>query len=300
MGRGGGLWAVAALALAVGFFVGADPWDPLAGALGFAAVAAAAFGVGLVAGSWKAPLAALLFVPLAPLNRAEEPALYISIGIPALIFAAAVVIALGVGVRKLFDARRRSEFERRLRHAGACLSVAAIIATGWGVYLDHRVVDRSPRHPRLVDDSRGTFGRIRLGMSIERVRRLLGPGKPGNPDWAPAPVGMDPNALSGPGSMRDYRELRYRDLVVFARKGIVRGFVTTARDAQTQSGVGIGDSLAVAEQRYGDINCSGVLTGSDSSNPSYRGCQRPLAGGGAIWFGGDPIDSLWIFEKGGI
>jgi hypothetical protein len=40
-----------------------------------------------------------------------------------------------------------------------------------------------------------------------------------------------------------------------------------------------------------------VTLGSDAVNPSYPACERRLPGGGQIFFGGDPIDSIWVSER---
>ncbi len=91
---------------------------------------------------------------------------------------------------------------------------------------------------------------------------------------------------------------RYRELVVFVAGGRVLAYLTTDRSAQTAAGVGVGDSLAIAERAYAGLDCFGVTLGSDAVKPSYPACEGTLRSGDRLWFGGDPIDSIWVLENG--
>lgn len=143
----------------------------------------------------------------------------------------------------------------------------------------------------------GTFRGITIGDSVARAGRLFGSPVRGDPNFAPTPVGVAAADLSGPSSMPNWQTWRYRDLVVFTDRGHVRGYLTTDPNAQTPAGVGIGDSLAVARRTYSHLSCFAVALGSDASNPSYLACDGTLTSGLAIWFGGDPIKSIWVTQN---
>ena len=208
-------WAVAIFAVVGGFQIGADPWDPLSlERWGLGVLIASGVGLGLATRSWWAIAAALVLIPLAPLNRAEEPPLFYVFFVPVLVVGAALLIALGVGVGKPVGADRG-----RLAGAiGAGLLGAAALATLVGIYLDHRVVDDSPDKPLVIDDSTGAYRSVQVGTPVSRLDRLLGPKESGL---------RDVGDLDGPSSFEDWKQQDRPGLIVFHDKGRVRGYVIT-------------------------------------------------------------------------
>jgi hypothetical protein len=212
------------------------------------------------------------------------------IAIPFFAVIAALLIALGVGARRLAS-QRRDGLEPWVLRLGAAVLGVAVITTAIGVYLDHRVVDGSPKHPVLLDERIPTYRGVRLGMSVDRLEHILG---------RPKRQGPHPESdESGPSSFPVWRELHYDQLVVFVARERVKGFFTTAADAETRARVGVGDSLTIASRMYANLDCFGVIVGSDASNPDYLACDGLLPSRSVIWFGGDPIDSIWVTVNGG-
>lgn len=288
--------ALAAYIACAAFVVAADLWDPL-GEWGWGLVLASSLALG-VTGRWPMLLAPLALIPLAPLNRMIEPELFTS-GVYWLVGVCAVLVALGIGLRAL--ARRRgARAERGAATAGLGVICLTSALTAWGVYLDQRVVDRSPSGPLLVDERTGAFRGIRPGASASRALSLFGRPVHGPENFAPTPLDLEHDDVSGPSSLPSSEVWRYRELVVLVAGERVGGYLTTDPSAQTSAGVGVGDSLAIAERAYARLDCFGVTLGSDAVNPSYPGCEGALRSGDWIWFGGDPIDSVWVLETDAI
>jgi len=288
----GGLAAVVAYVASAAFVIGADPWDPLAD-WGWGILLASSVAIGLAGGRWPMLLAPLALVPLAPLNRMTEPHLFISSGVYWAAGMSAALVAVGIGLRVLV--RRYGERgDRRAACTGVGLICLASALTGWGIYLDHRVVDREPSDPLLIDDRSGTYRGIAPGEPTGRVRRLLGRPSPDSGAYNPYPLQVDRGDLSGVHALPAGNTWRYPTLVVFAAEDRVRAYLTTDPSAQTAAGVGIGDSLAIATRAYPNLDCSGVIGGSDAVNPYSLKCHGWLAGGASISFGGDPIDNILI------
>lgn len=289
-------WVLAAAVVYVvcaAFYIGADPWDPLAD-WGPVILIVNSLALGLAGGRLLVLLAPLALIPIFPLSRASEPLAFSSSAAKELIAFLAVLIALGIGGRAL-TRRRGSRADRRTAGAGVALLGLTSAVTGWGIYLDHRVVDQVPSEPLLIDERSGAYRGIAPGSPTGRVLRLLGP-PADSTGYVPHPLETEAGDTSGLPALPAEQTWRYPTLVVSTSEGRVRGYLTTDPSAQTPAGVGIGDSLAIAERAYSDLDCGGQLGGSDAVNPSALACHRQLAGGGQISFAGDPIDSIQVFD----
>ncbi len=286
------LTAVAVYVTCAAFFIGADQWDPLA-TWGFGILLVNSVAVGLVAGRWWMLLAPLSLIALAPLGTFSEPPLFYAFVVPALVIVSAALIALGLALRMPIR-RRGAEAERRAAYVGLGLLGLAVAITGWGIHLDHRVIDRVPFRPLLIDERTGAYRGIVPGAPAGRAQQLFGEPVLGRRGPAPSPLDVDPVEVPGPSSRPNWEVWRYKRLVVFASGGRVRGYLTTDPSAQTALGAGVGDSLAVARRRHPSLRCYGVTLGSDTVNPSYPACEGSLPGRGRIFFGGDPIGSIWV------
>jgi hypothetical protein len=245
---------------------------------------AGCIGLGLAFGGWRAAALAALIVAVAiAISPWSGSPVVLFFGGPILVAGAAVVTGLAARAR------------RRAATAGAVLLACAVAGTAWGVYLDHRVVDRSPERPVLVDERTTAHRGIRVGMETAEVRRVLP-----NPVVGSelAPLGPDDDEIGGPTSITDVDEngFRYRDLVVMLDGPRVTGYVTTDDDAQTRTGVGVGDSLELAKRRYRNLGCD-EATFHDSNTPEYPFCEGDLGRDVALFISGDPIDSLWVYRE---
>jgi len=286
------LATVIAYVVCAAFFIGADPWDPLAD-WGPIILLVSSLALGLLGGRWPVLLAPLALILLIPLNRHTEPALFPST-VYWLVAVCTALIALTIGVRALISRRRGPRADRRAAGAGVGLLCLTCALTAWGIYLDHRVVDHAPSNPLLIDERSGAHRGIAPGAPTGRVRRLLGPPADDSGAYTPHPLEADPGDLSGLHAMPSGQTWRYSTLVVFVSDGGVRAYLTSDPSAQTNTGVGIGDSLTIAERAYSNLDCGGVIGGSDAANPYSLACRGRLASGATISFGGDPIDNILV------
>ena len=285
------LAAVVAYVVCAAFYIGADPWDPLAD-WGPVLLIGSSLALGLLGGRWPLVLVPLALIPLMPLSRASEPLNFSSSAAKELIAFLAVLIALPIGVRAL-TRRRGPRADRRAAGAGAALLCLTSAVTGWAIYLDHRVVDRVPSSPLLIDEHSGAYRGVAPGDPTGRVRRLLGPPADDSGEYIPYPLRAEAGDITG-GGVPAGQTWRYPTLVVFASEGRVPAYLTTDPSAQTPAGVGIGDSLKIAKRAYSNLSCGGVIGGSDAVNPYALACRGWLEGGATISFGGDPIDNILV------
>ena len=277
----------------------ADAWDPLGReSVSRAAWALASVGLGLVVGHAWALGAPLLVVALSVVlpARGEHGEFLSGWSLVPVVGTMLALAGSGLALSRL--ASTLGDGRRAIRVAtvagGLCLGLAAS-AAGWGVWRDVRVVDRTPARPILVDERTGAYRGLRIGLPARQVRERFGSPVLGDPTRGAAPLGQDGRELSGgPGPAPGREVWRYRDVVVFIGRGRVLGFAVTDERAQTRRGVGIGDSLAVASRAYGDLYCNRPDAGYRSAVPRYLYCVRDLNPSGYVWFGGDPIDSIWF------
>jgi len=166
---------------------------------------------------------------------------------------------------------------------------AAAVVAGCVLWYWHSrpapVVDVTPRHPEVVDLRVGSFRGVHIGETTTRVARTLG-----QPDrWGdfPAPTHASDDAIppSGPG---EAISLDYADLAVDTKNGRVVWIVTTSPRAQTDRGVGVGDSLAIARRAYPHLTCAAHDSGSDEPwGPPF--CYAHMHAGVNLELIGDPI-----------
>lgn len=264
---------------------------------------------------------ALLLLMTIAVSRAEQPTVAAGFTVVVLAPAAAVLIALGVMARRAAS-RRTGRGQPRLRMplgalAGGC-AVFAVLSTAVGMYLDLRVVNLHPAQPRVIDDRNATIGELGYRSTLEDVRGRLGRpavARIGDSGFG-EPLGAD-DLVFALGTDAD-AAWRYRGVAVLVRdepasqsRRTARGrryrrqwrpidsIVISDQDAETRSGVGIGDSLAVARRAYPGIVCDGILYGSDSTNPGDPRCGGRSRDGGAIWFAGDPISTITLTNGSG-
>lgn len=161
------------------------------------------------------------------------------------------------------------------------------------------VRDHVPERALTVDTRAGSFRGLRLRNSEADVRARFGAAKCS--DSSPAqPLGEDYYDIGGPTYFREPRgtgpgracHMRYRQLVVFLFPGGVHGFMATDPRAQTEDGVGPGDPQALVPQRYPNARCETANKGTEYT--TFPLCTVVLRPGRRLYFGADPIRSVWL------
>ena len=143
----------------------------------------------------------------------------------------------------------------------------------------------------LVDERAGTVDGVRLGDGPGRMRRRFGPPVAGSPTRPTSQKGLPWIIPPPPG------EGRARSVSFPGRLALVRGATGAyalsiwERGARTRAGVGLGDPLSLARERYGELDC-GVRNEGTEYVP-YPYCRARIAGHW-IWFGQDPIASITL------
>jgi hypothetical protein len=161
---------------------------------------------------------------------------------------------------------------------------------------DDEPTRRSP-HSTVIDAARGNYRGIAVGDPEAKVRRLFGtprPRRPGQCDLCPAgPAAADelgvPTVIDSPAG--EPGGLRYRNVVFTTARGRIHGFVVTDPSAATSRGVGIGDPIDRAGNRYRELRC-GIANLNTEYRP-FRFCTGRL-GRLFVSFGADPIRSITV------
>jgi hypothetical protein len=252
-------------------------------------VTAAAVGLAFVARSWWTILAGLVVLPLYGERVLDNDPLGLFFTVVFLTPAALALFAIATVIGKAVD-------PARARMAGIVTVSLAAALTAVGLYVDRRVVDESPDEPLVIDAERGTYRGLQIGLRKADARSLLGdPPERADVEGDETPVGVDYSDISAPSSYPAWDKWRYEGFAVFFAKGQVQGFVTTSDRSETREGVGVGDSLDLVEDRYTGVTCD-ALTAYESSIPETPYCTGGIADDRQIWFGGDPIDSIWVYR----
>jgi hypothetical protein len=170
---------------------------------------------------------------------------------------------------------------------GAALLLAGALPLLWAGYRQVRPLD---------EHGAGVVGAGYRGVAVgsSRAGAVAALGPPPRPEGASvAPLGDDfddiggPPFIATPGS--SHEALRYRDISVLLSDGRVHGLVLTDPEAETDEGVGVGDNLELAEDRYPSLDC-GIAEADDYRTFPY--CGGRIGARRWIWFGQDPIRSI--------
>jgi hypothetical protein len=206
---------------------------------------------GLMATSWRS---LLLGVP-------AGIAVYQHVALEAAFFAALVVgvatlLLLGLGTA----IGKRSSYGRRI---GVALLSLCFLALPYGVFRHVRPYNVTPAFAVPFDLDLGSAGEVHLDESVDDVRAALGP----------------PDAVEDGVFSRD-------GLTVWHADGVVVAVEAEDERFQTVDGVGVGDSLAYARQRW-----PGLVCGRDGFREPY--CAG-FAGLNLLLVEGNPIRSLTV------
>jgi len=156
---------------------------------------------------------------------------------------------------------------------------------------------------KLIDLAVGEYRNVAIGDTRQAMETALGPNEPAGANEDVHPLESDPDRYRGPVVIQldpDPAEphtpdtaprFRYEDATVFFVEDRVRGIMVTSPDATTSEGVGIGDSLSLAEQSL-DLRCFQALEGTEYE--PYPACYGKVAENRYVWFGGDPIENIMV------
>jgi hypothetical protein len=241
-------------------------------------------GLGLVVGRfWSAAVPFLVLAPWALAGDDGSNAFAYRLTAPAIgILAAASAVLVLTGVLL------RTGRWGLPRWVGAAFLLIGAVPLLWAGYRQLRPLDDTGQ---LVAgaDFRGT----QFGDSRARVIEELG--EPPGKGSSIAPLGEDFEEIGGPPFIETpgstHETLRYRNASVLLSDGHVYGFVITDEDAETFTGVGVGDNLGVAENEYQTLDC-GIARADDYRTFPY--CGGRLGRQRWMWFGQDPIRSIVV------
>jgi hypothetical protein len=161
--------------------------------------------------------------------------------------------------------------------------------------------------PVTVDWRDGTLDGVGLRSKVAAVVRALGPPERRGFQNPASPIGEDYYAIGGPTSFglpfsRRVRpdQLGYTDLTIFTARDRVYAWVTTSERARTPEDVGVGDTRQRVEQRYPRADCYTANEGTDY--PTFPLCEVRVCEKRTLYFGADPIRSIWLVaeNRGGL
>jgi hypothetical protein len=254
-----------------------------------AALALPSVGLGLAARRyWAAAVPLAVAVPFA--LAGDDGSNAFAYRLPALAMG---ILALAAAVLVLTGVLLGTSRYRPPVYAGSALLVLGAVPLLWASYRHLRPVDEPGSRALLVDVGAAAFRGIAFGESRELVMRKLGPIRESGGTIAPIGERFEdigaPPYIDTPGVTHEV--FRYPATTVLLTENGVYGFVITADDAETFAGVGIGDNLALAEDRYGDLEC-GIARAGDYRTFPY--CGGMVGSGRWVWFGQDPIRSITV------
>jgi hypothetical protein len=156
-----------------------------------------------------------------------------------------------------------------------------------------------------VDETTAAFAGLRLGATSKAIRRRFGtPLK--SPDGASTPPGVDFYEVGGPTFFRPPPALRsrsssggsvrYRETAWLVEGGRSYGVMTVAPGARTRAGVRIGDPSERVADRYPGARCETANEGTEYA--TFPLCEAQPRPGVQLYFGGDPIKSIWLIVTG--
>lgn len=133
-----------------------------------------------------------------------------------------------------------------------------------------------------LDERRGEYRGIRLGMRSETVAVLLGAALPRHDN----PY-VDPRTLPPFLPADTPADFVYPDVAMTFVHDRVASMTVFGQGAATDRGVSIGSPLRAVVRTYGSgVRC---LPGRSGNDPEDPGCQVALRSGRYLYFGGDPI-----------
>lgn len=261
-----------------------DPLPDLPIGIDLAALVLPSLGLGLTLGRfWAAAVPVLVAAPFALAGDDGSNAFSYRLPAPAI-----AVFALAAAVLVLTGVLLRTGRYAPPAHVGAALLLLGAVPLAWAGYRQLRPLDE----PGDVAVDIGYRGVV-LGGTRAGAVEVLGSPPPGSRGSSIAPLGDDFDHIGGPPFIAtpgfSHETLRYPDASVLISDGRVYGLVITDPEAETSGGVGVGDNLGLAEDRYPELEC-GIARASEYRTFPY--CGGRLRPGRWLWFGQDPIRSI--------
>jgi hypothetical protein len=261
-----------------------DPLPDLPIGIDLAALVLPSLGLGLAVGRyWAAGVPLLVAAPYA--LAGDDGSNAFSYRLPALAIG---VLALAAVVLVLTGVLLRTGPYRPPAYVGVALLVLGSLPLAWTGYRQLRPIDEEGD----VVIGSGYRGAA-LGSPRGEVIGALGSPPPGSRGSSIAPLGDDFDHIGGPPFIDtpgfSHETLRYPDASILVSDDRVYGIVITDPEAETAEGVGIGDNLGLAEDRYSAVECGTARAGKYRTFPY---CGGRLGAGRWIWFGQDPIRSI--------
>lgn len=160
--------------------------------------------------------------------------------------------------------------------------------------------------PIVLDEVRGRHRSIAIGDRRSEViaRHGMSLLPPRSDDTGP--IGSDEAGTPGnwrpPGPdgrfIRYSRDVAYRQSAYLVESRLkeprVYGFIVTDPRAQTLNGVGVGDTLAFAVERYPQMRCDVVGPANEAVRPQFPACRARIAPRRFLGFGENPIRSITL------
>jgi hypothetical protein len=191
-----------------------------------------------------------------------------------------------------------------LRTALACVPLLALTSCG-----DESTAQDVPALQQ-IDERAGTVAGVGIGASKARVEARLGRYQRPATAYPTAPTDRNEEQTAGPwsvvtgphhlgpgGKRGEQVTLRYKGAALFVFRDRVFGFMISAGNARTGRGVQVGDGLDAAKKAYPTVRCEGSSS-SDTSATQAASCAGFLRKNRWIYFGGDPIRSITLMERG--
>lgn len=155
----------------------------------------------------------------------------------------------------------------------------------------------------LVDERDGVLHDVRFGDTLQSLRRTRG--DPTDDAQGFFPEGADftgPPSIPNPRSDRHVAPtpMHYDDSAYLVSPTVgVFAMATLEFAARTRAGVGVGDALELARERYARVNCGEAVAGEalfGGESPKYPWCHA-LVGSVGVFFGEDPIESITLLRR---
>lgn len=151
-----------------------------------------------------------------------------------------------------------------------------------------------------IDDRRGTVNGVGIGDPVAAMERRFGEKQAADAYREPAvPLSVDVGESEGPSHFGLGPPVyRYEHMSFFAEDGRIVAFMVVG-DAETTSGIAIGDDLDRVRDVYPRARCGEAPRGEYGHYPA---CVVRLGPRRVVWFGGDPVSTIMagIRELGGV
>ena len=171
-----------------------------------------------------------------------------------------------------------------------------LVVSGCG---SHRARSDKARISR-IDLSAGSFRGVAIGDPVARLTRVFGvpPPRHGRQGFGAFQPNKDldlpgiPDADQVP-PFKPEPYYGYRDATFLTLDGRIRGFFVHQAGARTREGVRVGGPLNDARRKYKRLRCFSYV----DEYGRHVSCTGRVTARRYVWFGGDPIDVIYMSEQ---